>query len=377
VHAMRVITIVGARPQFVKAAAVCRAIAAHNATHKSECDQIEEVLVHTGQHFDTNMSEVFFDQLGIPAPAFHLGISGMGHGAMTGRMIEQIEQVLVDVQPRWVVLYGDTTSTLAGALAAVKLEVPIAHVEAGLRSFNPKMPEEVNRVLTDRISSLLLCPTDTSANNLAREGFPFPITSGGTQRVEVIGDVMLDAVLHAKEAASRRIDLSHWNVKDHTYVLCTLHRQENTDSPLRLQGILKALQEIATELPVVLPLHPRTRQRIGQLNERWLDGLRLVEPLPYLEMQRLLMSAKCVLTDSGGLQKEAFFHGVPCITMREETEWTETIEEGWNQVVGTESRRIVDAFKDLRPPTSKPSAVFGAGRASELVVTHLMNCRLG
>jgi UDP-GlcNAc3NAcA epimerase len=300
---MKILTVIGARPQFIKAATVSRAIREHNSAESGT--PIHEVIVHTGQHFDANMSEVFFEQLDIPRPDHHLGIASLSHGAMTGRMLEGIESLIQHEHPDWVLVYGDTNSTLAGALAAAKLQVPVAHVEAGLRSYNPAMPEEINRVLTDRISTLLLCPTQTAVDNLHREGFPFPTPRRGKQRIEQVGDVMYDAVLHYRDHARERISLDTWGLEDQSYALCTLHRQENTDDPERLSAILAALRDIARELPVVLPLHPRTRQKLEQQGAlAMLDRLRIVDPLPYLEMQRLQMSARLILTDSGGMQNE-------------------------------------------------------------------------
>jgi UDP-GlcNAc3NAcA epimerase len=365
---MRIVTILGARPQFIKAAAVSRAISKHNLDWAGTDQVIEEIIVHTGQHFDANMSDVFFAQLGIPTPNFSLGVAGLSHGAMTGRMLEGIESLLLQLRPDWVLVYGDTNSTLAGALAAVKLRVPVAHVEAGLRSHNLDMPEEINRVLTDRSSTLLLCPTRIAVDNLAREGFPFAAPGGRAQKIEQVGDVMLDVVLHTREVAVTSCSLADWNLEEARYALCTLHRQENTDDPERLLGIMAALREIARELPVLLPLHPRTRQRLVQLGDSALAGVRVIDPLPYLQMQRILMSAKVILTDSGGLQKEAFFHRVPCITLRDQTEWTETVEAGWNHLVGAESKRITGVFGTLPQQRPQPPALFGDGYAGDAVV---------
>ena len=297
---MKFLTILGARPQFIKAATVSRAIKAR--------DDIEEIIVHTGQHFDVNMSDVFFKQLDIPCPHHNLHIAGLSHGAMTGRMVEGIETLLQQEKPDWVLVYGDTNSTLAGALAAAKLHIPVAHVEAGLRSRNPAMPEEINRVLSDRVSSLLLCPTQTAVDNLHQEGFPFPAIGLNSthvpQRIVNIGDVMFDAVLYYRERAIEQISLDAFGLSHQHYALCTLHRQENTDDPERLNGILSALREIAKDLTLVLPLHPRTKRKIEQRhNVDALNGITVLEALPYLEMQRLQMSAKLILTDSGGMQK--------------------------------------------------------------------------
>lgn len=365
---MKLLTALGARPQFIKAATVSRAITAH--------DGFEEIIVHTGQHFDANMSDVFFEQLDIPRPHHNLQIAGLSHGAMTGRMLEGIETLIEHEQPDWVLVYGDTNSTLAGALAAAKLHIPVAHVEAGLRSHNPAMPEEINRVLVDRVSSLLLCPTKTAEKNLTVEGFPFStIGSNGTrapQRIVNTGDVMFDAVLYYRERAKEYISLGAFGLTHRNYVLCTLHRQENTDNPKRLQNILNTLREIAKDVQLVLPLHPRTRLKIEQQHElNALDGLRILEPLPYLEMQRLQMSARAILTDSGGMQKEAYFHQVPCITLRDETEWLETVEAGWNQIVGADPDKILEAWRIAGNPTGHTPNLYGAGNAAHHILETL------
>lgn len=293
---MKLLTVIGARPQFIKASAVSRVIQAENARGAG----LHEVIVHTGQHFDANMSKVFFEELSIPEPDYHLGIASLGHGAMTGRMLEAIESVLLKEKPDMMLVYGDTNSTLAGALAAAKRHVPVAHVEAGLRSFNKRMPEEVNRILTDHVSDLLFCPTQSAVDNLVNEG----IRSG----VHLVGDVMYDVTLHYRELAATRHSLEKWGVNEKGYALCTVHRAENTDDATRLLGILAALRDIAEEIPVILPLHPRTRKIIDTMGQpEALRGLTVLEPLSYLEMLRLEMSAKVILTDSGGVQKEAFF----------------------------------------------------------------------
>ncbi len=312
----RILTIVGARPQFIKAAAVSRAI--------RETEGLVEVMVHTGQHFDTNMSDVFFEELNIPKPRHHLDISGGGHGDMTGRMLVAIEPIMLAEKPDWVIVYGDTNSTLAGSLAASKLHIPVAHVEAGLRSFNRRMPAEINRVVTDHLSSLHLCPTATAVTNLAAEG----IVKG----VHHVGDVMYDATLFAIGKAEKTSTvLANLGLEPKGYALATVHRAENTDDPRQLRAIVQLLQEEARKHPVVLPLHPRTRQAASRMAVS-LDGLRVIEPIGYFDMAKLLHHAIEVYTDSGGLQKEAYFHRVPCTTLRDETEWTETITRGWNRL---------------------------------------------
>jgi UDP-GlcNAc3NAcA epimerase len=361
----KILTILGTRPQFIKAATVSRAIQTR--------DDLDEIIVHTGQHFDTNMSDVFFEQLNIPKPHYNLGIASLGHGAMTGRMLEKIEVLIQKELPDCVLVYGDTNSTVAGALAAAKQQVPVTHVEAGLRSYNPAMPEEINRVLTDRLSTLLLCPTIIAVNNLNHEGFPFPANGAKkrlqNQHIENIGDVMYDAVLYYRERAKEQVRLESFQLHEKTYALCTLHRQENTDNPARLNSILSALRTIAKDMPVVLPLHPRTKAKlIQQNNEDELKGLKILDPLPYLEMQRLQMGAQLILTDSGGIQKEAYFHQIPCITLRDETEWMETIEAGWNQVVGANEAAITKAAKNISLPSIQQPNFYGDGYAAEKIV---------
>jgi UDP-GlcNAc3NAcA epimerase len=360
---IKLVTVVGARPQFIKAAAVSRAI------RDGHAGEIDEVLVHTGQHYDDNMSAVFFDELDIPRSKYDLKISGGSHGAMTGRMLEAIESVLVDEKPDWVLVYGDTNSTLAGALAAAKLHMPIAHVEAGLRSFNRRMPEEINRILADRLSSLLFCPTDTAVGNLRAEG----MTSG----VHNCGDVMYDVALYYRDRARQRSTvLRDLSLTDRGFALATCHRAENTDDPQRLGEVVSALADIARDLPVVLPLHPRTRKLIDDncLRPR-LTGVTVIDPLPFLDMVALEQSAKVILTDSGGIQKEAFFYGVPCVTMRDETEWVETVSLGRNRIVGAVREDIVAAFHaSLGQPTvaSGPGVPYGHGDAASRILSQLV-----
>lgn len=357
----KIVTIVGARPQFIKAAAVSREILKHPGT-------IEEVMIHTGQHYDPNMSQVFFDELEIPAPKYNLEVSGGSHGVMTGRMLEGIEKILLEEKPDWVLIYGDTNSTLAGALAASKLHIPVAHVEAGLRSFNMRMPEEVNRILSDRVSTLLLCPTDLAVENLAREG----IVAG----VHNVGDVMYDVALYYRERArSQSRILQTLGLKEGHFALTTCHRAENTDSRARLSGVLLALSEIAETLPVVLPLHPRTRKLISEYGlEGYLKGITVVEPLAFLDMVALELAAKVILTDSGGVQKEAFFYRVPCITLRDETEWVETVELKFNQLVGANHQSIKAAMSNLSIPDGAFD-IYGDGQAARKIVEMLKGLR--
>lgn len=363
---MKIVTIVGARPQFIKVAAVSRAINVWNQLNPAK--QLTDFIVHTGQHFDDNMSGVFFRQLEIPEPSFNLGVAGGTHGKMTGRMLEAIEPILLQVKPDWVLVYGDTNSTLAGALAAVKLHIPVAHIEAGLRSFNMHMPEEVNRIVVDSVSTLLCCPTSTAVYNLQREGR----TSG----VHNVGDVMYDASLHMLEMADKASDvLSRFKLQKSKYVLATCHRAENTDIPERLRAVWNALSEISREIPVLLPLHPRTRKIATEIGLRQdLATFQVVEPLSYLDMTQLESSAAAIATDSGGVQKEAFFYQVPCITLRDETEWIETVTEGWNRLAPPLKSDIVHVIKAAlsnRPKTySQP---YGNGNAAEAIVSILNN----
>lgn len=360
---MKIVTILGARPQFIKAAAVSRAIrrAAGGGT------ALQEVIVHTGQHFDANMSDVFFTELNIPRPDHLLGISGLGHGAMTGRMLEGIESLLQTERPDWVLIYGDTNSTLAGALAAAKLHIPVAHVEAGLRSFNMRMPEEVNRILSDRVSELLLCPTTVAVENLQAEGV--------TRGVHNVGDVMFDVSLFYRERARAESGaLARLGVEAGKFALVTVHRAENTDDPARLAGIVTALGQIAKRMQVVLPLHPRTRRLLDTHGLAAAIGDAIVtEPLPYLDMVALEQAAATILTDSGGVQKEAFFYGVPCITMRDETEWVETVACGANRIVGASTPAILEAFEAVMAGARVPEDVrpYGDGTAADQIVTLL------
>lgn len=330
----RIASVVGARPQLIKAAAVTRAL--------NEADTIEEVIIHTGQHFDPEMSDVFFEELGIPSPSHHLGISGGSHGEMTGRMLIALERVIRDVDPDLVLVYGDTNSTLSAALAAAKLDVPLAHVEAGLRSFNRSMPEEVNRVVADHVSSVLFCPTTTSVRHLAAEG----IADG----VYLVGDVMYDIVRTVRTTARERSTVvGRLGLDDGMYSVVTLHRAENTSSGAALRAMIDYARRDADPLPLVFPVHPRTRKLLAEWSIS-LDGFVCTDPLGYVDMARLLQGATTVYTDSGGLQKEAYFHRVPCVTLRNETEWVETIEAGWNRLWTVADyvtpRRDIDEYGD-------------------------------
>lgn len=367
---IKILTIVGARPQFIKAAMVSRAIFDHNR-RRGASPRISEEILHTGQHYDPNMSDIFFEQMHIPRPTMNLAVGSGRHGKTTGEMLSRIEAVILARNPDWVCVYGDTNSTLAGALAAVKLHVPVVHVEAGLRSFNKHMPEEINRILTDHVSSLLLCPTITAVRNLEHEGI--------SRGVHHVGDVMYDAALAFGNIADRTSNiLRQCDLVPKKYLLATVHRAENTDSPERLRSIFQALDTLSERETVVLPLHPRTR---GKLEEYGIDllsrsgshsrSLSLIDPVSFLDMVRLEKNARGILTDSGGVQKEAYFHGVPCITLRDETEWIETVESGWNRLAGADPVRIVDAVRNARP--GRNITEFGNGHSAEIIVARLAN----
>ncbi|TAK25558.1 MAG: UDP-N-acetylglucosamine 2-epimerase (non-hydrolyzing) [Chloroflexota bacterium] len=352
---MRIATIVGARPQFIKAWAVSRHL----------CSRAEEILIHTGQHYDERMSAIFFEELGMAPPDVNLRIGSGAHGEQTGRMLAAIETTLIERRPDCVLIYGDTNSTLAGALAAAKLKIPVAHVEAGLRSFNRRMPEEINRILADRLSETLFCPTDTAQRNLSAEG----IADG----VHVVGDVMHDALLAGQERArALGITARPGVVAEGPYILATIHRAENTDDPERLAGIVEAFLRV--ECAVVWPVHPRTRNRIAGATERRIaeaGNVRLIEPFSYLEMVAAESGAQAIVTDSGGVQKEAYILGVPCVTVRDETEWVETVATGWNTVVGADSERILAALSAPPRPSARPN-LFGDGHAAERIATILV-----
>ena len=359
---MRILTVVGARPQFIKAASVSRVV--------SQMEGVDDILVHTGQHYDPGLSDIFFDELEIPAPAYHLSVGSGSHGTQTGDMLARVEEVLLKEKPDWVLVYGDTNSTLAGALAAAKLHVPVAHVEAGLRSFNRKMPEELNRVLTDHASDLLFTPTETADRHLGAEGIP-------PDRIRRVGDVMFDVARFFGAKAERESDvLTRLNLGESDYALATVHRAENTDSLTRLRVIFEALGRLHRDLPVVLPLHPRTRavlEREGLLS--WAaECVRLVEPVGYLDMVMLERRAQLVATDSGGVQKEAYFAGVPCVTLRDETEWTELVELGWNRLAPpTDVESVVSQLEGgLASPSGSEATPYGKGDSAEQIIRELL-----
>ncbi len=355
---MKVVSVIGARPQFIKCAPVSR-----------ELRQVaREVLVHTGQHYDDGMSGVFFRELGLPEPDYHLGVGSGSHGQQTGQMLTQIEEILLKETPGQVLVYGDTNSTLAGALAAAKLHLPVAHVEAGLRSFNRKMPEEINRVMTDHLSDLLLCPTETALENLRREG----LTTG----THLVGDVMYDALLDNVERAKQTSTiLERLRIEPHRYILATVHRAENTDELPILEGIMKAFQSLVDSgRTVVFPVHPRTHKQLGKLSFHCPARLVLLDPVPYLDMVLLEAMAQLIATDSGGVQKEAYWLGIPCLTLREETEWIETVESGWNCLVGTNPDHIVGAVQAARLG-HRSGWPWKRGEASRSVATMLVRSR--
>ncbi|MBN1198085.1 MAG: UDP-N-acetylglucosamine 2-epimerase (non-hydrolyzing) [Bacteroidales bacterium] len=344
---MKILSVIGARPQFVKAATVSRMIATHS--------DFQEILLHTGQHYDENMSSLFFQELNIPEPDYNLNIGSGSHAWQTGKMLEGIEPVLVKEKPDWTLLYGDTNSTIAGALAATKLHIPVAHVEAGLRSFNRIMPEEINRIVTDRISDLLFAPTETAMNNLRNEGL-----AGITK---FTGDVMYDSVLYYRGMIEKDPEMYSLPNLPNDFLLATIHRAENTDDPQQLENILYAFGQLP--FPVMLPIHPRTKKMISGFTIP--SNLRLIEPVGYLTMLSLILKAKKILTDSGGLQKEAYFLETPCITLRTETEWIETLHDGWNTLTATNPEKIIRAV-ELPFPEHPQKQAFGKGNAAEIIL---------
>jgi len=350
---MKILTILGARPQFIKAAALSRVFRNYK--------EIKEVIVHTGQHFDQNMSDIFFEEMEIPKPDYFLDINSLNHGAMTGRMMEKIEVIIENENPDYVLVYGDTNSTLAGAITAKKRHIKLIHVEAGLRSFNMNMPEEINRILTDRISDYLFCPTPQAQKNLITEGF-----ENFDCKVEVVGDVMEDAVRFYIEKASQESKILIDN-KLKEFVLCTIHRQENTDNLARLSQIIDAINEICLTIDVVMPLHPRTKSIITKNNLKL--NAKVIDPVGYLDMLNLTKNAKLILTDSGGLQKEAFILKKFCITLRDETEWVELIENGVNFLTGADTKEIISlTLEKLKTTFTCDKKLYGGGKASEKIV---------
>lgn len=351
---LKIATVVGARPQFIKAAPVSAELR-KNA---------REVLIHTGQHYDRNMSAIFFEQMGIPEPDYNLGVGSGGQGAQTGQMLAKIEEVALDEKPDFMLIYGDTNSTLAGALVAAKLHIPVAHIEAGLRSYDRRMPEEINRIVADQVSDILFCPTQTAVENLAKEGI--------TRGVELVGDVMYDAALHFGAMAEEQSKiLEELGLKPKEYILATIHRQSNTDDINNLKALLEAF--IESGKPIVFPVHPRTRKAIFTAGlEGALTGtqVNLIDPLGYIDFLRLEKNAAKILTDSGGVQKEAFFFAVPCVTLRDTTEWVETVESGWNVLVHIDKDMLLDKIANFNP-AGEPPKLFGDGRAAFYIAQRL------
>ena len=370
---MKLITVVGARPQFIKAAVVSRAISEFNAKLPQGTDPIDEIIIHTGQHHDENMSRVFFEEMFLPEPKYNLGIQGGTHGAMTGRMLEKIEEVIINENPDMVLVYGDTNSTLAGALAAAKMNIPVAHVEAGLRSYNMEMPEEINRILTDRISTLLFCPTAKAVINLEREGILIEDNNTLTDRQQVtalnIGDVMFDAMLFYKKVAKPTTKLKNFVDRfNGKYYLATIHRAENTDNPENLISIIMALENISAQVPVIIPLHPRTRKMLA-MNKVQLTKTYVTEPVGYFDMLYLLNNCRAVFTDSGGVQKEAYFFEKPCVILRQQTEWTELVDNGFSTLTGADCQKILEAEQQLSLLNDDYSLkLYGDGNAGEKIV---------
>jgi UDP-GlcNAc3NAcA epimerase len=355
---MKIITVIGARPQFVKAAVVSRAL--------MNANNIEEILVHTGQHFDKNMSEIFFEEMKIPKPQYNLHINGLSHGAMTGQMLQGVEDLCINEKPDYVLVYGDTNSTIAGALAAKKLGIGVIHIEAGLRSFNRSMPEEINRILTDSISDILFCPTDTAIFNLNNEGI-----SDGIVKVIKNGDVMQDAAMYyADKSEDRSTIMRQLGLRSNDFVLATLHRQENTDDINSLKAIIRAFNHIAKEVKLIIPLHPRTRKIIER--ENLSTNFYVIDPVGYFDMLELLRNCKMVLTDSGGLQKEAYFFNKYCITLRNETEWVELVQNNFNRLAGSDTGLILELFQKFSNlKFDKHIELYGGGKASDIIAKTL------
>ncbi len=357
---LKVASIVGTRPQFVKAAPVSRALADRNG--------VTEIIIHTGQHYDETMSRVFFEELAIPEPTYNLGVGSADHGVQTGRMLIGLEEVLEEERPDWVLVYGDTNSTLAGTLAAVKLGLPVAHVEGGMRSFDRRMPEEINRVVTDHLADLHLCVTQTAVDNLAAEGV--------AEGVHLVGDVMYDAVTMFVDLAHRRFNpLARLGLEPKSYVLMTCHRPENTDVGERLAAIVRAVGRVSRLKPVIAPLHPRTRAALKRFGLDFPPSVKVMESTSYLETLVLEKNAALILTDSGGVQKEAFFHGVPCVTIRDQTEWSETVELGANILAGGDEEAIVVAARqalERGPLAANAAELYGGGRAARRIADLLI-----
>lgn len=377
---MKIVTIVGARPQFIKSAVVSRAIEKHNSSC-AKVDYINEIIVHTGQHFDKNMSDIFFKELDIPLPNYELNIHGLSHGEMTGKMMEKIESVLLSEKPDIVIVYGDTNSTMAGALAATKIHIPVSHVEAGLRSFNRRMPEEINRIVTDHVSTILFCPTKTAVNNLNKEGFKNSVHKGirisfNHPTVVNVGDVMYDSVLHySKMVTERSYILEKLNVLKNKFGLVTIHRAENTDDPAILEQIIQGLKAVSKTLPLIWPVHPRIKKCIDRFHINSKDvQFKMIDPVGYFDIMNLEKNSNIIFTDSGGVQKEAYFLNVPCVTLRDETEWIETVESGANILAGFNPTKIIEAHRQFHTQNSKAQqGLFGDGNAGDKIVQTLVD----
>jgi len=355
----KIVTILGARPQFIKAAVLSRIITLHN--------EIEEVIIHTGQHFDADMSAIFFAEMEIPKPKYNLNINGIGHGAMTGQMLEKVERILLDEKPDAIVIYGDTNSTLAGALAAKKMNIKVIHIEAGLRSFNMNMPEEINRILTDRISDLLLCPTETAIINLKNEGF-----FNFENKVVNCGDIMKDAVeFYSKTSADKSSIIDNLSLEKDRFILATIHRQENTDDLNKLKSIFEGLEQINKQCKVVIPLHPRTRKIVEKHNLSY--DITTISPVGYFDMLELLKKCKMVISDSGGLQKEAYFNKKHCIIAREETEWIELVENDFAKIVGSDSIKMFETFNSYQNSTADFSKNLYGTNVGENIYNEIKN----
>lgn len=354
---MKILSIVGARPQFIKAAVV---------SHHIKTSSITEVIIHTGQHYDENMSDIFFEQMKIPRPNYTLSINGLSHGAMTGRMMEEIEKIIIIEKPSYLMVYGDTNSTLAGALAAKKLNVKVIHIEAGLRSFNMQMPEEVNRILTDRISDILFCPTDSAIENLKNEGF-----DNFDCKVIKVGDVMEDACnLFLKQAELESKIIDQLDLNKNKFILCTLHRAENTDDEERLRKIAIILNDLSKEYKIILPIHPRTKAKIKEFNIKL--EVNIIDPVGYFDMMLLLQNCSIVITDSGGLQKEAYFFNKFCITLRDQTEWVELVENGFNLIVSVDYQKAINGVKHFQSNTfERHIELYGEGKAVKNILSYL------
>jgi UDP-GlcNAc3NAcA epimerase len=355
---MKILTVVGARPQFIKASSFSRALDKFNKNHSQH---MNEIIIHTGQHFDQNMSDIFFSELEIPEPKYNLNISNLSHGAMTGRMLEELENIFVQENPDSILVYGDTNSTLAAALAASKLAIPLLHIESGLRSYNMNMPEEVNRVLTDKLSSYLFCPSKVACDNLTKEGI--------RENIHFVGDVMFDVVLHLKKSNHLK-PFQDLSLKEREYCICTLHRQENTDDPVKMRNILESLQIINKDIRVVMPIHPRTKKIISDYDQNdLLKGLNVITPISYKQMLSLLDNSSFLITDSGGMQKEAMYLKKPCLTLRDETEWTETVDLGFNTLCGSDPDMIINSYNRINnEELSFNLNPYGEGDAAEKII---------